>query len=84
MAALAAAQARGRRGGRMNKLTPELRHQVRDVIRNLPIGRTAFHHHFPNEQIREFRGRRQGRGSGLRNESDSGRSPHCKPVLSKP
>ena len=69
MAGLAAARARGRRGGRPVKLTPELRRQaeavlrdtkvcpfVSDVIRGLPIGRTAFHRHFPKERIRELRG----------------------------
>ncbi len=69
MAGLAAARARGRRGGRPSKLTPELRRQaeamlrntkgyafVSDVIRNLSIGRTAFYHHFPKERIRELRG----------------------------
>ncbi len=66
---LAAAQARGRRGGRPSKLTPELRRQagamlrdtrgypfISDVIRNLSIGRTAFYNHFPKERIRELRG----------------------------
>ena len=60
MAGLAAARARGRRGGRPGKLTLELRRQaeamlrdtsgypfVSDVIRSLLIGRAAFRHHFP-------------------------------------
>jgi len=29
---------------------------IRDVIRNLFIGRTALYHHFPKELIRELRG----------------------------
>ncbi len=29
---------------------------VSDVIRSLPLGRTAFYHHFPKERIRELRG----------------------------
>ncbi len=69
LAGLAAARARGRRGGRPGKLTPELRRQaeamlrdtggypfISDVIRSLPIGRTAFYRHFPKERIRELRG----------------------------
>ena len=69
MAGLAAARARGRRGGRPVKLTPELRRRaeamlrdtkgypfVSDVIRSLPVGRTAFYRHFPKERIRELRG----------------------------
>ena len=69
MASLAAARARRRRGGQPGKLTPELRRQaegmlrdtrnypfVSDVIRSLPVGRTAFYHHFPKERIRELRG----------------------------
>ena len=69
MAGLTAARARGRRGGRPSKLTPELRRQaeamlrdtrgypfISDVIRSLSIGRTAFYHHFPKERIRELRG----------------------------
>ncbi len=69
MAGLAAARARGRRGGRPSKLTPEMRRQaeamlrdtrgypfVSDVIRNLSIGRTTFYHHFPEERIQDLRG----------------------------
>ena len=69
LAGLAAARARGRRGGRPVKLTPELRRRaeamlrdtkgypfVSDVIRSLPVGRTAFYRHFPKERIRELRG----------------------------
>ena len=61
VADLAAPRARERKGGRPGKLTPELRHQaeailsdkkgypfISDVIRSLTIGRTAFHHYFPN------------------------------------
>ena len=29
---------------------------VSDVIRSLPVGRTAFYRHFPKERIRELRG----------------------------
>ena len=29
---------------------------ISDVIRNRPIGRTAFYHYFPKERIRELRG----------------------------
>ena len=29
---------------------------VSDVIRGLPVSRTAFCHHFPKERIRELRG----------------------------
>ena len=58
-----------RRGGRPVKLTPALRRRaeamlrdtkgypfVSDVIRGLPVGRTAFYRHFPKERIRELRG----------------------------
>ena len=29
---------------------------VSDVIRSLPVARTAFYRHFPKERIRELRG----------------------------
>ena len=69
LAGLAAARARGRRGGRPSKLTPERRRQaeaiqrdiscypfISDVIRSLLIRRIAFYRHFPKERIRELRG----------------------------
>ncbi len=56
-------------GGRTVRLTPELVRQaeamlrdrgnhpfIRDVIRALPDGRSAFHARFPKERIRNLRG----------------------------